>query len=289
MEPLEEKALPVGTTRKWADGNMYKKLGPGNWQPVPKGGGSPSGPAAAPAKPAAAAAPAPAAAPATPAATERPDAALDPRGAIAHSIKSGELRGTVEEHARIAGEFLGKHSKSLNRFMGSLSELAPKDAKVKARVKDVESALGKLARKPKYGDATKLQDGTGARVICHSIDEVKSTVEKLKKKYKVVNEDDYITKPQGDYRSHHLIVEDDDGLQKEIQVRTENQNTFADWSHNVYKPHTREQSDTLRSSGKEIGAYSKAMGDYLFDQDSGKRVGDKPPCPPPVKAYFGCL
>lgn len=206
------------------------------------------------------------------------------------AIRDGKLKGTFAEHVTKAREFLSKHTQDREALVSDLKGLASEGATIQARTKTVDSALGKMVRKPKYQDASMLQDGTGARIILNSVDEVKNAVSELKKKYKVIEEDDYIQSPQGDYRSHHLIIEHR-GLQKEIQVRTRNQDSFANWSHDVYKPLNEEQEAVVKSHVNEIQVYSKRASDFYWLADQGKDLHPPhpPPCPPVIGRVFGCL
>ena len=201
---------------------------------------------------------------------------------------------SVDQHVEIAEKFLEKHSSRLEGLQDDLKEIAPFAYKVKARVKTLDSALGKLVRKPKYKRADRLQDGTGARVICDTVQDVEKAVEAIRKKFKVIPpEDDYISKPLGGesgmgYRSHHLIIEDKDGLQKEVQVRTKNENTHADWSHDAYKPRSPEQAAARKKYADVIDKYARDASDYYFAKESGKNP-DPVPCPVAIKDTFGCL
>jgi ppGpp synthetase/RelA/SpoT-type nucleotidyltranferase len=178
---------------------------------------------------------------------------------------------------------------SLAAKLSALQELAPPGASVKGRVKDLESAVGKIARKPKYGTATKLQDVTGTRVIMDTIDEVKATVNKIKAKYDIVEEDDYISEALNGYRSHHLIAKDENGLEFEIQVRTKNQNTWADWAHDMYKPVNPAQEKAMAESSEEINDFKMRMSAFFYAKDDPKAPSvAKPKCPESVKVSFGC-
>lgn len=215
---------------------------------------------------------------------------------FADAVKAGKLApGTsVEQHVKIADAFLTKHAENLEQSMGRLQEIMPSGAKVKGRVKELKSALGKLVRKPKYQTADRLQDGTGMRVIAQDTATLKTAVDQIRKKYKIVSEDDYISAPlEGEkglgYRSHHFIIEDKDGLQKEIQVRTPNQNTHADWCHDVYKPVSPAQEAAMKEHSDQIAQYARDMGHFFEKVDKAEKPGSPPDCPPPVKQYFSCL
>lgn len=196
---------------------------------------------------------------------------------------------TLDDHARIAEGFLAKHNDTFEEFVADARRLVP-GAKVEARVKSLESSLGKILRKPKsYPDASRLQDGSGAQVIVGSLDDVEQAVEKIRKKWKVLSEDDYISKPAGNYRSHHFIAEIN-GLPKEIQVRTKRQHEYAKWEHDVYKPLNRRQKFLVNKYKGKIHAYGKAMADHLNDLDTGKESPhSRPDCPPEARVSVGCI
>ena len=197
---------------------------------------------------------------------------------------------TPQQHVKIARQFLRQHTKALPALKAAMAKVAGAGAAIKGRVKTLESALGKMVRKPNYVTADKLQDGTGIRIIHGTVDRVRASVAALKARYRVVDEDDYIAAPlQNTYRSHHLILEDPKtGLQFEVQVRTQNQNTFADWAHQVYKPVDETQAKFREHP--EIRTYEKKIADYFWALDTGAPPPVvKPPCTPVVKQAFGCL
>jgi ppGpp synthetase/RelA/SpoT-type nucleotidyltranferase len=202
---------------------------------------------------------------------------------------------TAREHADIAREFLGRHNAGFAEAKAKLTSLAPPDAKIEARVKELSSTMEKLDRARNsdgshyYKDATGLMDATGMRAVVKNIDEVKATADKIRANYKVIEESDYISKPKGDYRSHHLIVEDH-GVAKEIQVRTPGQDAFANWAHDAYKPQNELQKSTLKDpqSKAVIDHYSHAMSEHIYAKDQGKQ-SIKPECPQAVRVVFGCV
>lgn len=195
---------------------------------------------------------------------------------------------TATEHIEIANQFLDKHRTAFPLALDSLMQLAGPGAKVKGRVKALESALGKMVEKPHYTTADKLQDGTGMRVVHQTVDEVKATVARIRAKYKVLEEDDYIAKPKGDYRSHHLIIEGPGKLAMELQVRTANQDTFGDWCHDVYKPVNAKQAAVQKHP--EVTTYAREISNHFWALDTGAaEVPPKPPCTKIVSEAFGCM
>lgn len=196
---------------------------------------------------------------------------------------------SFEQHVELAKSMVARHRKSLPEKLRMLEEAAP-GAEVLGRVKEVESAVEKIARKPKYGSAENLQDISGTRVVAKSIAQVRGIVENIKKQFQIIEEEDLISSPRDGYRSIHFIARDANGLDFEIQVRTENEDTWADWAHNVYKPMTKEQEEILNSSKEVVDDYRLRASAYFYAQDaqSGPEV-DPPECPPVVRQVFGCI
>lgn len=221
-------------------------------------------------------------------------------GAVKAHVDAGTLPHTFEHQVKTANTVVAKHKARFGKFMDALKDAAPKGADVSGRVKTVQSTLGKLALKPKYKTAEGMQDVTGTRIVCNDTAEVKKTVENLKKRFKVVGEDDYITSPKkGDvdkktgkpsegmhYRSHHLIVQDDDGSEKEIQVRTKRQDTFGHFAHEAYKPTTPEKRAAIEQHGDEIEKYARDVSDHFARLDNGEQ-SEEPEAPEIVKKTFG--
>lgn len=210
---------------------------------------------------------------------------------LAKLIAAGKLSGTPEHHLHVAKAALSQHSAKAKEFESMVAGVAPPKASVSSRVKTLDSAAGKLARDPSGGAIDKLHDLTGARIVLDNLDDVKSTVDKIKGTFKISWEGDYINSPKGDYRSHHLIVEHD-GLRKEIQVRTKRQDVFANWCHDVYKPRTPSQQRLVQKARAEIDAYSHAASDYLHRKDTGAPTDppSAPPCPVVLeRSSFGCM
>lgn len=205
------------------------------------------------------------------------------------------LAGDTRQQIEVATSFLQKHEDRRPALHQEIQSLAP-SAKVTSRIKSLASALGKVARKPReYADVSRIGDGTGIRVIAEDIREVESIVDKIRENYEIVPPDaDYLDEPlMGErglgYRSYHLVIRDKDGLEKEIQVRTKQQNTHASWCHSVYKPELASQKAAMTRNGDEISRYSRAMGNYYYAKDRGRPMSKPPDCPQSVQRSFGCL
>lgn len=213
----------------------------------------------------------------------------------------------LDTHIKEAEKVTQAHKGSLVRRKEALASLAPEGTEVKARVKSIFSAVGKVARKPKYGTAKNLQDVTGARLIMGTNQEVLNTVANLKAKYELIEEDDYITpidqqsfpdegakaKAAGTmasgYRSYHMILKDPvNGQVMEVQVRTRNQNSWATWYHDIYKPRNDEQREAVAKYKSELDELSTALAAYFEGMDNGEENLVKPQCPDYVRKVFGC-
>lgn len=236
-------------------------------------------------------------------------------------FKAGHLaKGmTFGRHVEIAKVHLRKHAASMNRLIGDLEKIAPGEKnvggyeRVSGRVKTLSSVLGKVVRKhhrklpsgewdkskPHLDRADKLKDMTGARILAEDTKGTRAVFDKFKAKYgdDIVSSEDMISHPREDgYRSIHAEFKDADGLVKEIQFRTPNQQTWANWSHDIYKPTKAKQREWLREAKKDpamwhkIDKYATSMSAHYAKIDDGEKPGDKPECPEELKkSPFGCL
>lgn len=190
----------------------------------------------------------------------------------------------------IAVKAIDAHKQALPGTLARLRSLAGPDDKVIGRVKDVESALEKVVRKPRYRDVSQLQDLTGLRIVTPNMAETKKVVDNLRAHFKIIGEDDYTQKPQvGGYRAHHLIIEDN-GLQKEVQIQTQNQRNFQEWSHAFYKPENHSQAAAKLTFGPAISAYADAASARLAGKDAGLKdwaLTPVPTLPPEAEIAFG--
>jgi len=195
----------------------------------------------------------------------------------------------IERLRKEATEIIGVHKKTFKGTLRDLEKAFP-GANVYGRVKDIESAAQKILRKPHYKSPKNLQDLSGFRVERETIGDVKKDIAEIKRKFKVIDEDDYINNPNGDYRSFHVIIEDKTGKQFEVQLRTKNQTVWADWYHDIYKPRTAEQRKTIEKEKTTIVNYGHKMAEYFYAKDTGKQPPPKsPPCTRVIQQTFGCI
>lgn len=165
-----------------------------------------------------------------------------------------------------------------------------KDVTVFGRVKEVESMIGKLGRKPdEYKDVSDLNDVSGVRVMTKNINDVSKTISYIRSKYNVIQEENNIDHDRGGYRSYHVTVQDEHGVKSEIQIRTENQNAWANWCHdNFYKPKNQKLRQFYNEHKEVITNYSLGMSDYYYKKDIGIDT-PRPVCPPEIEQVVGCM
>jgi ppGpp synthetase/RelA/SpoT-type nucleotidyltranferase len=181
--------------------------------------------------------------------------------------------------------------KKLNtRIEKTLRADLPGTPEVSGRVKKPDSSIAKVARKPKYADVTKLQDNVAVRATYNDIQSVKEAMKVVREKYDIIDEDDYIEKPKFDgYRSYHAIMKDKEtGIESELQIRTQRQDVFANWAHDLYKPPNDDLRNFVETHKDLVLGYQVEVGKYIEELDKGAKP-KKPECPPPIKKVMMCL
>lgn len=141
----------------------------------------------------------------------------------------------------IINNWRASHAYPLNTFQLTLRRKARKierDAIVAQRAKRLESIHAKLARQPSMR-MSQMQDIAGCRAVMSDMASVRTLVQNYRISsfgHKLKGEKDYITNPKKDgYRCHHLVFQYKgtewtkvyDGLQVEVQIRTQLQHAWA--------------------------------------------------------------
>jgi len=179
----------------------------------------------------------------------------------------------IKDHQEAFGEVYDKVKSTLDKSF--------KDEQVEGRVKTLPSIVKKLKKKNiDNGPFThnNMEDIAGLRVTFDNLDDLKAGVKAIKGKYKIKEDEDYITKPKNGYRSYHLTIEQD-GKPLEVQFRTPNMTKWADWTHNTLYDHTDVIKKKVGANGfKELMNYAQAMSDYYAAKDEGKNP-DMPEIP----------
>ena len=166
------------------------------------------------------------------------------------------------------------------------------NTRVMHRTKDTFSSMEKLARKPEiYKSIDDLHDRTGVRAICHNLQEVKDMIKYVEENYDIIKENDYLeghTDGSG-YRSYHCIIKDHNtGFEAEIQIRTENEDIWANVFHDLYKPHEVKIKQALKTNPDGIRKYANDYSKYLYNIDCCNKYGILPTLPQElIVAGFG--
>ena len=214
---------------------------------------------------------------------------------INKEVKSAEAKLKYGKDVyKAAKQTLKAHADGLDGLKSRLEEVAkgkvgqPRDKTTWSALDKVESKRLEAIKdgKPiKYKTVADLQDLSGARVVSANIDDVRATAAAIADRFEVIGKpDDYIEKPlDTGYRSYHMIIKDDDGLVKEIQIRTPNQDKWAIWGHDPYKPQNAAQKAAVGTKlapgprRDEVLAFGKAMAERYLAIDKGEAVPEKPP------------
>lgn len=75
----------------------------------------------------------------------------------------------------------------------------------------------------------------------------------------------------------------------EIQIRTPNQDKWANYTHNkIYKP-SKKMHETTKENRVAIYNYINEMSNHYYALDSGSTNVNKPNCPEIVRKTIGCM
>jgi ppGpp synthetase/RelA/SpoT-type nucleotidyltranferase len=207
---------------------------------------------------------------------------------LEHASGTGGLTpGGARAHITLFHQLSARHNATFAPFMDKLKSIAPPGAEVKGRLKGYVSAMAKLADRHKDNKALRdpraLQDITGTTIVVETMAEAKAAIAAVLANFTTASwKDDYMTHPRADgYRAFHAYTQDGEGLRREVQVRTRNQDTWAAWAHELYKPQTKEQADALSHPQFRMAAtlYGKALSSALADRDAGKHTPLPDPFP----------
>jgi ppGpp synthetase/RelA/SpoT-type nucleotidyltranferase len=147
---------------------------------------------------------------------------------------------------------------------------------VSGRIKSSESIIEKLGRRNKKIE--ELTDIAGIRVVFLTLDALYSGLDKIRSKFNVIEEENYINQPRKGYRSYHLIIMVE-GKPIEIQLKTLR---MADWSEKAHNTVYKNRSLLVEKYGEKIvdqaENYMSSIADYYSKKDEGQEV-KKPKAP----------
>lgn len=188
---------------------------------------------------------------------------------------SAKLPGphTVAGHIAIARQTIAPHAETFKAELANLEKIAPEGSKVYGRVKEVKSAVEKVARKPaEYPTVANMTDLTGTTIELGHAKDLEKTIAAVRANYQIVSEDNYNDKPTGaGYRAHHFIVKGLGGVSKEVQIHTPRQAAWKAWYHDVYKADTPAQKTWLKSetNREAMTRFGVQLSEHFASLDKG--------------------
>ena len=162
------------------------------------------------------------------------------------------------------------------------------NAKFSGRLKTLSSMIKKLKKKNVNEKFTQhnFEDIIGTRLTFKNEKELKKGIKVIRKNFKIREEEDYITKPKGGYRSFHFTIENK-GKPIELQFRTPNQTKWADWMHDRLYDNVEKTKKKIGKKGFSIATkYAEKMSKYYEKLDKGIKA-IKPKTPEVVKNKLG--
>jgi len=161
---------------------------------------------------------------------------------------------------------------------------------ISGRVKQIDSMVGKLARKPElYATVGDLNDVSGVRVMADNLEGVFKSLDYIKDNYNVVEEKNNIDVDRDGYRSYHAIIDDGSGVLSEIQIRTKNEDVWANYVHDrIYKPKNNKLKNYVSENKDMVNSYVLGMSEYFHNIDRGD-IDERPDCPQQIQIEMGCM
>jgi|TARA_R110000850_G_scaffold135740_1_gene256876 ppGpp synthetase/RelA/SpoT-type nucleotidyltranferase len=195
----------------------------------------------------------------------------------------------VDEQIDESVELREKATKSNNEMQKDFNKNLD-NVVVSGRVKGIDSMIGKLARKPElYATVSDLNDVSGVRVMAENLNDVFKSLDYIKDNYNVVEEKNNIDVDRDGYRSYHAIIDDGSGVLSEIQIRTKNEDVWANYVHDrIYKPSNKKLKNYVSKNKEMVTNYILGMSEYFHNVDRGD-VSEKPDCPEKIEVMMGCM
>lgn len=197
----------------------------------------------------------------------------------------------IDEQMTKADDLRSKHEPILDKNLNDLRKEFP-DAEITGRVKTSESMVEKLGRKPdSYKDVSDLKDVSGIRVVGKNMNDVNGiTTSIVNGNSNVLENENYLVNDNEGYRSQHLTIQDKQtGFKTEVQIRTQNEDRWANYVHDTAYKVPDDKMDFVKANRGTLNNYNKGMSDYFYKLDTGNANAIKPDCPPQVKELIGCL
>jgi len=133
-------------------------------------------------------------------------------------------------------DFRADMDKIRKRFIEKVAKAAKNETDILSRTKTPYSIINKFRRKMLKGPNDGLTDMVGGMIIFDNQKDLEDFAQKVNNGLlgKVLEFDDYYSKPKAGYRAYHwnLLFE---GAAVELQAKTERQKIVAGYSHTLYK------------------------------------------------------
>jgi len=151
-----------------------------------------------------------------------------------------------------------------------------------SRLKDPNSLYEKLQGRMSDSQLKAVNDAIGTRILFSTIKDQKKMVDKISGMFEIVKIKENVDVSREDgYRAVHIIFKIEGYKNAELQMKTNNQQTFSAFTHdNIYKG-----EDKIKNN-PSVKKYVKQLSDYLYKIDTGE-IKDEPnerPEPPEILA-----
>lgn len=180
----------------------------------------------------------------------------------------------------VAGQLGGYHD-VLGKAVDAVAKAFPGEA-VAGRLKETGGLATQLGAEA--GEIAETPDVASIRLTLKTLADEKLALGKLARVFQVRETKDFLERPTGaGYRAVHCTIEVE-GRPVEVQLRTPNQTTWADYVHDIaYRTHGQATTPELRQYLTAMSAYAAGL-DGGAEGTNGTAV---PECPPDVEAKFG--
>lgn len=153
------------------------------------------------------------------------------------------------------------------------------------RVKGVGSAVQKVAEaqeeagedeEPKYDSVSDLTDVHGSQVVVDDLDDAEEMYENFldRDDIEVEKAKDHTESTDDPYRAHHVVIEKEDGVYTEIQIKEERMSEIASASHSlVYKAEDEAPVEDMETVDEE-NTREIESGDVTFTEEFQDDIED---------------
>lgn len=175
----------------------------------------------------------------------------------------------------VLGEFRTSFQYPLTKVTMGLRAMVKAESEtvvVAQRLKRMNRILGKLQRMPSTKIA-RMEDIGGCRAVLATPAELTGVLTRIRKRWDVVRERDYIAEPKpAGYRAFHAVVERD-SRRIEVQLRTRGQQGWADSLETFASAFDLPLKDD--QGPEEVLEFFRAAGEGIYRDEYGVAVDDE--------------